>query len=216
MGRRIQITTADSEHNTTSTKMNGQISNIDSTWILCGRGIRLYSHEGNTRFRSVVSSYLTRYTTGTKTQKSELVDEVYEVLVNTVGMKFMRKEDGSWVEMSKENGKKKVSHRFRDEISAQGTNVESQNDTTRVDGSWSCSWVEMLKEHEEKKASHRFRDEISAQETSVESQHDTTQVDSLQSDHDTARVDGLQSEHDTTRIDGLQSEIVALIRSRNR
>ncbi|KAI2500469.1 hypothetical protein MHU86_14014 [Fragilaria crotonensis] len=96
--------------------MDEIISHLDSTCIANGRGQELYNKQGNKVFRDIVSSYRDQYTAGTKAKRSDIVKEVYDKLIND-GMKFVKeRDDGRWVVLGVDEGRKKVAHRFRDQI----------------------------------------------------------------------------------------------------
>lgn len=97
--------------------MEPVISNLDETCIACGRGQELYNKQGNKKFRDIVSSYRERYIAESKPNRSDIITKVYEKLMYD-GMKFVEKNDnGDWVVLGNSEGRNKVAHRFRDEIS---------------------------------------------------------------------------------------------------
>jgi hypothetical protein len=98
--------------------MKSVILEIDNNCIKSGRGQRVYRHEGNQRFRDLVDEHVQQYLESSKAGKSELVHNVYRDILAR-GMKFVEEENGNWYEVtSEEEGKRKVSHRFRDAIDA--------------------------------------------------------------------------------------------------
>ncbi len=92
--------------------------------IACGRGPKLYDKPGEKIFQDIVSSFIDEYTLSTKTKRSGIVQKVYEERIFD-GMKFVCKRDyGGWVVIGINEGRDKVGHRFRDEIS-----LKSQDQT---------------------------------------------------------------------------------------
>ena len=94
-----------------------KVSRFDNKYIICGRGQQKYNSDGNKILRKVVASNLAIYNdkSTARNAKSKLVDKVTAQIFN-MGMAFvkMTKDGDIWEELSYEDARNKVAHRFRD------------------------------------------------------------------------------------------------------
>ena len=94
-----------------------KISCFDNKYVICGRGQQKYNSDGNKILRKVVASNLAIYNdkSTARNAKSKLVDKVTAQIFN-MGMAFvkMTKDGDIWEELSYEDARNKVAHRFRD------------------------------------------------------------------------------------------------------
>lgn len=82
--------------------------------VLCGRGKDCYNSIGNRRFRIIVENYLERYSNATtKSQKSQVVSEVFDVIKHSGG-RFVKCENGIYYELGETAAREKVGAQFRD------------------------------------------------------------------------------------------------------
>lgn len=84
--------------------------------VLCGRGKEFFNAIGNRRFRIIVDMNLERYSnTQTKSQKSQIVSEIVEI-IRGAGGGFVKQnpKDGSWYEVGDSVAREKVGALFRD------------------------------------------------------------------------------------------------------
>jgi len=89
------------------------MNNVDSKYILCGRGPRNYNHEGNVKFRRLIEKNAQVYTESSKGKKTKLVSRLIEQIRNC-DMKFMESKEGVWQELTHRESRNKIGHRFRD------------------------------------------------------------------------------------------------------
>jgi len=82
--------------------------------IICGRGPRCYNHEGNMKFRDIIEKNVLLYRKSTKSKKSKIIDAVLDEIKGK-DMKFVEDNNREKAkELSIDESRKKISHRFRD------------------------------------------------------------------------------------------------------
>jgi len=86
--------------------------------VLLGRGRLIQENMGNIRYRNLIESYRDQYDIARKKEKTRLTVEIVQK-VNNDGGRFLKQfnEDGegtTWVEVSTNVAREKVSHSFRD------------------------------------------------------------------------------------------------------
>mmetsp|Transcript_23282 Transcript_23282/g.49152 ORF Transcript_23282/g.49152 Transcript_23282/m.49152 type:complete len:430 (-) Transcript_23282:292-1581(-) len=84
--------------------------------VLLGRGVGIYRHPGNERFRLIVSEYADAYMISTKNQKMTIMQSVLNRINKEFNARFLRKCIGSilWVEVDKERALEKTAQALRD------------------------------------------------------------------------------------------------------
>lgn len=85
--------------------------------VLCGRGGRINSHEGNVKFREIVATRKADYLSPTtrKLQKAVIAQEVVDVIRSKNGRFLKEKSSGVWEEISDEKAKKKCGQALRED-----------------------------------------------------------------------------------------------------
>lgn len=82
--------------------------------VLCSKDKSFANHPGNLLFREKIDSLTTRYRQcRSKTEKMQMTKEVVRDLMETFGSKFLKLEDGEWVEITLTAARDKVSHALR-------------------------------------------------------------------------------------------------------
>eukprot|EP00980_Cylindrotheca_fusiformis_P006080 scaffold1308_cov93-Cylindrotheca_fusiformis.AAC.5 len=86
-------------------------SNYDVLW---GRGKLILRHPGNHLLHELVDAYFDQYNQLSKTGRTNLADQIVAVVHGFSG-RFMKmdNESGMWVEVSEQDAREKVTHRFR-------------------------------------------------------------------------------------------------------
>mmetsp|Transcript_47101 Transcript_47101/g.114969 ORF Transcript_47101/g.114969 Transcript_47101/m.114969 type:complete len:746 (-) Transcript_47101:413-2650(-) len=84
--------------------------------VLLGRGKFVLEHIGNVKYRHMLGTYKERYEMGTKSVKSDIIDEIVEKICNNGGT-FLEQdqEGGCWAPASNDTARQKVSHYFRNQ-----------------------------------------------------------------------------------------------------
>ena len=86
---------------------------IPSTYdVLFGRGKPLQKHPGNLRYHHIVDSHQTEYEAMQKLAKTNLSKKIVEIFKEG-GDRFMKQDEGGWLEVDDESARYKVSHSFR-------------------------------------------------------------------------------------------------------
>lgn len=80
--------------------------------VLLGRGKPLQKHPGNLRYHNIVDSYHGEYEKLQKMEKTNFSKMIVEQF-KCGGNRFMKQDDGGWVEVDDETARSKVSHTFR-------------------------------------------------------------------------------------------------------
>ena len=81
--------------------------------VLVGRGKFIQDHPGNFRYRHVIENHMLRYEQSSKrVEKTNLTSEIVQV-VKGYGGRFLKQENGGWIEIDDESARDKVSHSFR-------------------------------------------------------------------------------------------------------
>lgn len=86
---------------------------IPSTYdVLLGRGKPLQKHPGNLRYHHIVDGYQGEYEKMQKLAKTNL-SKMFVQQFKDSGHRFMKQDEGGWVEVDDEAARYKVSHTFR-------------------------------------------------------------------------------------------------------
>jgi hypothetical protein len=80
--------------------------------VLFGRGGTIAEHTGNLRAYHIVEMNRERYEKAGKFEKTQIADRVVHLIHTSYG-RFLRKELGGWVEVSRDEAREKISHCFR-------------------------------------------------------------------------------------------------------
>uniref|UniRef100_A0A7S2NTP9 DUF6824 domain-containing protein n=1 Tax=Leptocylindrus danicus TaxID=163516 RepID=A0A7S2NTP9_9STRA len=85
--------------------------------VLCGRGGRINSHEGNVKFREIIATRKADYLSPAtrKLQKAVIAQEVVDVIRNKGGRFLKEKSSGVWEEVTDEKAKKKCGQALRED-----------------------------------------------------------------------------------------------------
>ena len=115
--------------------------------VLFGKGKTITEHTGNLRAVHIVEMNRELYEKSGKYEKTQVAERIV-VLINKACGRFLKMEDGGWVEASREEARDKISHYFRrmrenktSRRKPKATNatkreqVESNNATVSVDSS---------------------------------------------------------------------------------
>jgi hypothetical protein len=99
------------------------ISELD---ILVGRSRNVVNHEGNIRFRRIVSSFVPQYfEKDCRTTRCRLVVDIIAAIQLSEGRFLKQSPCGHWVVLSQKEKRNKVGHALRDAASASSTHVSS-------------------------------------------------------------------------------------------
>jgi hypothetical protein len=92
----------------------GRVIKANKSDIIFGRGKGFQDHPGNKRMRQIVSKYKLQYQTLERGQKRELVEKVYNELIEG-GVRFLKRPEDrkGWVEVDAGSAVLKVSHALR-------------------------------------------------------------------------------------------------------
>mmetsp|Transcript_1913 Transcript_1913/g.2656 ORF Transcript_1913/g.2656 Transcript_1913/m.2656 type:complete len:190 (+) Transcript_1913:139-708(+) len=87
--------------------------------VVCGRGKSTLNHSGNKRFRLLIHSLMNRYKSAPARYVRTLI--IIDIVdgIRKSGGGFVKRLNGSWIELSDQQARKKVSHALRDAISAE-------------------------------------------------------------------------------------------------
>ena len=86
---------------------------IPSTYdVLFGRGKPLQKHPGNLRYHHIVDSHQAEYEAMQKLAKTNLSKQIVEMFKQG-GDRFLKQDEGGWLEVDDESARYKVSHSFR-------------------------------------------------------------------------------------------------------
>jgi hypothetical protein len=80
--------------------------------VLFGRGQSTRQHTGNLRAAHLVEMYLAKYEKANKYKKTEIAERVVAIIHESYG-RFLKWEEGGWVEVGYDSAREKVSHFFR-------------------------------------------------------------------------------------------------------
>lgn len=96
--------------------------------VKCGRGKGSYNRPGNIQFRNLIERFRAPYLTKrTTVEKTALLNQIVDEYHDTYGGRFIKKEAGQWVELSREEVRAKVGHAMRQVIHAFDKNKESSS-----------------------------------------------------------------------------------------
>ena len=115
----IPLWTSSPQTEQQSHKSRHQISNADEDItfhpndVLFGRGKSVVEHDGNAKFRNLVSEYAEEFDKASRHEKTLLTETiVHQIKVS--GARFLKRDDGGeWEEVDHETARKKVAHAFR-------------------------------------------------------------------------------------------------------
>ena len=81
--------------------------------VLFGRGKSVVEHDGNSRFRNLVSEYAEEFDKASRHEKTLLTETIVHQ-IKMSGARFLKRDDGGeWEEVDHETARKKVAHAFR-------------------------------------------------------------------------------------------------------
>ena len=80
--------------------------------VLMGRGRAISAHTGNLRAVHIVEMNRERYEKATKFEKTQIAERCVHLVHQSYG-RFLKKEEGEWVEASQEEAREKFAHCFR-------------------------------------------------------------------------------------------------------
>ena len=80
--------------------------------VLLGKGTNISEHTGNLRAFHIVEMNRERYDKASKYEKTHLSERVVHLIRGSYG-RFLKKEDGGWVECTPTEAREKISHCFR-------------------------------------------------------------------------------------------------------
>ena len=87
--------------------------------VKCGRGKGSYNRPGNIQFRNLIERFRAPYLTKrTTVEKTALLNQIVDEYQDAYGGRFIKKEAGQWVELSREEVRAKVGHAMRQVIHA--------------------------------------------------------------------------------------------------
>jgi len=86
---------------------------IQTNDVLFGRGKTVVEHEGNLRFRKIVSMYADQYEKANRQEKTCMTEKIVQQ-IHAANGRFLKRDDfGDWEEVDHETARKKVAHAFR-------------------------------------------------------------------------------------------------------
>ena len=80
--------------------------------VLLGRGSGYFNHMGNIRYRGLVEERRQIYDRSSKAEKKRLAEEIILIIENNGG-RFLRGDDGSWIQIDRKSKLQKIGHSFR-------------------------------------------------------------------------------------------------------
>jgi hypothetical protein len=99
--------------------------------VLLGRGKPLQKHPGNLRYHHVVDGYQCEYEKMQKLAKTTLSKMIVDKF-KAEGFRFMKQDEGGWIEVDDEAARYKVSHTFRNHrIAARAYERKTPKDENR-------------------------------------------------------------------------------------
>lgn len=108
--------------------------------VYCGRGSECFNHEGNRRFRQLISTYIDRYLMAvSKYDKSAIIDEIVAIVRYQSGRGggFVKKDatTGRFYEVGDYLAREKTSQAFRDAIQVKSKQTNNiHNSTNETEG----------------------------------------------------------------------------------
>jgi hypothetical protein len=102
----------DSEDDATEGKFAKE--GVTSNDVLCGRGGHTNSHEGNIRFRTLVSSHQPKYLTAKKREKEGIARDIVEIIQRRGGRFLQKGESGTWEQVDYKKAVLKASQALRE------------------------------------------------------------------------------------------------------
>ena len=84
-------------------------ANVD---VLLGKGKPIQEFRGNLRLSAIIDDYTGQYDAKSKAEKTALAAEMVQKVKASLG-RFLSKESGTWMEVSDDLARDKVSHMFR-------------------------------------------------------------------------------------------------------
>jgi len=115
----IPLWTSSPQPGPQSHKNNNRISSADEDItfhpndVLFGRGKSVVEHDGNAKFRNLVSEYAEQFDKASRHEKTLLTETIVHQ-IKMSGARFLKRDEGGeWEEVDHETARKKVAHAFR-------------------------------------------------------------------------------------------------------
>jgi hypothetical protein len=102
----------DSEDDATEGKFAKE--GVTSNDVLCGRGGHTNTHEGNIRFRAVISSHQPMYLTAKKREKEGIARDIVELIQGRGGRFLQKGESVAWEQVDDKKAVQKASQALRE------------------------------------------------------------------------------------------------------
>ena len=103
--------------------------------VVCGRGKPFQQHQGNQRLHKLVALYVERYSGAARHKKTEIASEIVQVIKMTGRfLKRSSKDETSWIKVSDEIAREKVSHALRGMVRKTKGSKKMSRDETEVAG----------------------------------------------------------------------------------
>lgn len=99
--------------------------------VLCGRGGRTNTHDGNVRFRAVVASHQSQYLIAKKREKEGIARDVVQAIRERGGRFLQKSESGTWEEVDEKKAILKSSQALREGLDVHKRTFQSP-DTNNV------------------------------------------------------------------------------------
>ena len=80
--------------------------------VLFGKGKTISEHTGNLRAAHLVEMYRQKYELANKFEKTEIAERIVGIIHESYG-RFLKLEEGGWVEVDHDTARNKISHFFR-------------------------------------------------------------------------------------------------------
>jgi hypothetical protein len=93
--------------------------------VLLGRGKPLQKYSGNINYHYVIGGYHDHYEEASKQEKTELAMTIVNN-IHSQGGRFLKQDDGGWLEIPDEAARSKVSHTFRNHRIAARTAIKKE------------------------------------------------------------------------------------------
>lgn len=93
--------------------------------VLLGRGKPLQKYSGNINYHYVIGGYHDHYEEASKQEKTELAMTIVNK-IHSRGGRFLKQDDGGWLEIPNEAARSKVSHTFRNHRIAARTAIKKE------------------------------------------------------------------------------------------
>jgi|AntRauTorckE5430_2_1112549.scaffolds.fasta_scaffold00420_5 hypothetical protein len=105
-----------------SSKSSGPDGDISANDILFGRGGGTNRHEGNIFFRDLVSEHQPKYIQARKSDKTMITKSIV-AQVRDKGGRFLKEEEGKWVDVGDKKAAEKTSQALREGLSGRMRNL---------------------------------------------------------------------------------------------